>query len=103
MKGFGIMKTYSRAPLRVEAIEYSPGKGIEDGFELWTKVITNGWINNDNLIQIEREDGQLVCPFIENKRGRIFIRKGDYIIFEADNEKHVCGADKFELRYQPLD
>lgn len=97
------MKAYIRAALNVKAVEYQPGEGIEDGFELWTNVITNGWINNDNLIQIKREDGQIVCPFIENKRGRIFIRKGDYVILEEDNEKHVCGAEKFHLRYEPLE
>lgn len=97
------MKHYIRAALNVKAIAYEPGQQLEDGFELWSKVITNGWINNEHLVQIKREDGQLVCPFIENKRGRIFIREGDYIIVEEDNEKHVCGSEKFHLRYKPLD
>lgn len=96
------MKEYNRAALKVKAVQYNPGENIEDGFELWTKVITNGWIKNDNLVQIKMEDGRIVCPFIENKRGRIFIREGDYIIIEEDNEKHVCGSEKFHLRYTPL-
>jgi len=29
----------------------------------------------------------------------IFIREGDYIIKEKDDERHVCGADKFSERY----
>lgn len=97
------MKEYNRAALRVKAVQYAIGQGIEDGFELWTKVITNGWIKNDNLVQFKRDDGVIVCPFIENKRGRIFIREGDYVITEEDNEKHVCGAEKFSRRYTPLD
>lgn len=97
------MKKYMRTALEVEAVQYAPNQSLEDGFELWTKVITNGWINSDNLVQIKREDGTLVCPFIENKRGRVFIKEGDFIISEADNEKHVCGARKFANRYQEMD
>lgn len=97
------MKKYIRTALNVEAAQYEQGKQLEDGFELWTSVITNGWINTDNLIQIEREDGKLVCPFVENKRGRIFIRKNDYIICEEDGEKHVCSFEKFHKRFQSAD
>lgn len=94
------MKKYNRIALDVEAIQYTPGQSLEDGFELWTKVITNGWITHDNLVQIKKEDGSLVVPFIENKRGRVFIREGDYIIYEGDNERHVCGNEKFHKRYK---
>lgn len=93
------MKTYIRAALNVQAAPYEEGKNLEDGFELWTNVITHGWINTDRLIQIKREDGKLVCPFVENKRGRIFIRENDYIICE-DGEKHVCGAERFHNRFK---
>ena len=91
---------YERTPLIVDAKQYEIGKGMEDGFELYTRIITNGWICHDNLIQHIRPDGTVVCPFIQNRRSIIFIRQGDYIITEADKERHVCGADKFSLRYK---
>lgn len=92
---------YKRADLEVEAVKYEEGKGMEDGFELWTKVLTNGWIVAEDLVQIVRPDGTIVCPFIQNRRGVIFLRKGDYIIYEADGEKHCCGENKFAERFQP--
>lgn len=94
---------YERASFIVDAEQYEIGKGMEDGFELYTKVITNGWISPDNLVQHLRPDGTVVCPFIQNRRGIIFIRQGDYIITESDNERHVCGADKFPLRYKAME
>ncbi len=97
------MKTrYERASLIVDAEQYELGKGMEDGFELYTKVVTNGWISHDNLVQFTRPDGAVVCPFIRNRRGIIFIREGDYIITEGDHERHVCGADKFSKRFMPV-
>lgn len=95
------MEKYIRTALQVEAGRYEPGKSMEDGFELWTSVVTNGWVTNDDLVQLKREDGKLVCPFIVNKRGRLFIRNGDYIITEVDGEKHVCSKEKFQLRFHP--
>lgn len=91
---------YERASLLVTAKQYELNKGMEDGFELYTKVVTNGWITSDNLIQVKRADGSVVCPFIQNRRGVVFIREGDYIITEGDNERHVCGADKFSQRFR---
>ena len=96
------MDNYKRKPLDVQAVQYEPGKGLEDGFELYTNVITNGWIVADNIVQIKKEDGSIVCPFIENKRGRVFIRRGDYIIYEADSERHVCGCEKFNNRFDKV-
>ena len=40
---------------------------------------------------------------ITNRRGMIFIREGDYIITEADGQRHVCGADKFHQRFAPIE
>ncbi len=97
------MKKYERASLVVEAEQYELNKGMEDGFELYVKVVTNGWVSPENLIQIHRPDGTVVCPYLKNRRGVIFIREGDYIILEGDNQKHVCGADKFSSRFRPLD
>ncbi len=93
---------YIRASLTVEAEKYEVGKGLEDGFQPWAEVITNGWIVSDGLVQIEREDGTIVCPFIQNRRGIIFIREGDYIIYEDGGERHCCGGDKFANRFKPM-
>ena len=59
---------YERTPLIVDAKQYEIGKGMEDGFELYTRIITNGWICHDNLIQHIRPDGTVVCPFIQYGR-----------------------------------
>lgn len=93
---------FLRTSLEVKAEKYEPNKNMEDGFELFSKVITNGWIVSEGLVKITREDGSVICPFIQNRRGLIFIREGDYIIYEADGERHVCGADKFNNRFKPL-
>ena len=58
-------KKYLRSSLSVEAEKYEPGKNMEDGFEPWTKVVTAGWIITEGLVKLERENGQLVCPFIK--------------------------------------
>lgn len=94
---------YERASLIVDAQQYELNKGLEDGFELYTKVITNGWVSSDHLIQVTRPDGAVVCPFIQNRRGIVFIREGDYIITEGDNERHVCGSDKFAQRFRRIE
>lgn len=85
----------------VDAVQYEIGSGLEDGFQLWSEVITNGYITTDNLVKITREDGSIVCPFIRNKRGLVFIRYGDYIISE-NGERHACGDEKFHDRYEPV-
>ncbi len=97
------MKKYRRVSLNVEAQKYEPGKGMEDGFTLWSDVITNGWIVTDKLIKITRDNGEVVCPFIQNRRGVIFIRTGDYIIYEEGGERHCCGADKFPNRFKEIE
>lgn len=97
------MKKYRRVSLNVEAEKYEPGKGMEDGFSLWSDVITNGWIVTDKLIKITRDNGEVVCPFIQNRRGVIFIRTGDYIIYEEGGERHCCGEDKFANRFKEVE
>lgn len=94
---------YKRASLDVEAVKYELGKDMEDGFESWTKVVTNGWISTEGLIKVTKEDGRVVCPFIKNRRGVIFIREGDYIIYEEGGERHCCGEDKFSTRFSPIE
>lgn len=97
------MKKYTRSSFEVEAEVYELGKGMEDGVMPWTSVVTTGWIRTENLIKVTNEDGTVVCPFIQNRRGLIFLREGDYIITEKDAERHVCGADKFFKRYHPVE
>ena len=89
-----------RIALEADVKKYEPG--MEDGEELWADVVTKGWIVTDFLIKWKREDGSIVCPYIENRRGRVFIAEGDYLITDADGTRHVCGADKiWELYEKP--
>ena len=81
-------------------LESEVGKGMEDGFELFSDVVTKGWIVTDSLVKIERPDGTIVCPYIKHRRGRTFIGEGDYIIVQQDGTKNVCGADKVWTRYE---
>lgn len=80
--------------------KYEQDKGMEDGFELLSDVVTKGWIVTDFLIKVKREDGAIVCPYIKNRRGRTFIGAGDYIVVDSDGTRHVCGADKIWSRYE---
>jgi len=98
------MTKYKRAALEVVAAKYEVGKGMEDGFQSLSKIVTNGWINTENLVKVQKDDteGHIVCPFISNRRGLIFINEGDYIIVDGDDERHVCGGEKFHDRYSPI-
>lgn len=89
----------TRVPLEAEVIQYEVGQGLEDGFELWSDVVTKGWIVTDFLVKLTRENGVIVCPYIKNRRGRTFIGVGDFIVVDEDGTKHVCGADKVFQRY----
>lgn len=102
MEGGDIMRCV-RTAIKAEAVQYEVGKGLEDGFELFTDVVTKGWIVTDNLVEIERENGAIVCPYISHRRGHTFIQYGDYIIKDEDGTKHVCGKDKFEKRYEIIE
>lgn len=89
-----------RISLETDIEKYEIGKGLEDGFELLSDVVTKAWNNTDFLVKIKQEDGSIVCPYIVQRRGRTFIGEGDYIIKEADGSRHVCGADKIWQRYE---
>lgn len=92
-----------RVGLESTVEQYEVGKGMEDGFELWTEVVMQGWIVTDFLVKIEKEDGTIVCPYIKNRRGYTFIGEGDYIITDSDGSRHVCGADKIWTRYEKVE
>jgi len=92
-----------RVGMDADVVKYELGKGMEDGFELWTDVVTKGWIVTEFLVKTERENGVLVCPYIIHRRGRTFINEGDYIITDADGTRHVCGADKIFSRYEKVE
>ena len=62
-----------RLSLESDIHKYETGKGMEDGFELWTDIVTKGWIVTDFLVKVTREDGMIVCPYIKNRRGYTFI------------------------------
>ncbi len=91
-----------RTPLEAEVLKYELGKGLEDGFELLSDVITKQWFVTAKLIQTTREDGSIVCPYISHRRGKTFIGEGDYIILDDDGTKHVCGGDKIFQRYEEV-
>ncbi|WP_167957758.1 hypothetical protein [Anaerosporobacter faecicola] len=93
---------YVRTGLPVDAVQYTLNSGIEDGFELWSKIVVNGWIKTDRLIQVTRNDGTVVCPYIDTRRGRSFIKQGDYVITEEAGDRIVCGEDKFSTRYRKV-
>lgn len=93
---------YQRASLEVEAEKYELNKGLEDGFEPWTNVVTHGWVAADGLVKVEQKNGQFLCPFIRNRRGIVFIRENDYIIYEEGGERHCCGSDKFDSRFKKM-
>ena len=92
-----------RSALVADVYKYEPGKGLEDGYELFSDVVTKGWIVTDQLIREERPDGRVFTPYISHRRGRTFINEGDYIIVDEDGTKHVCGADKIFNRYAPIE
>ena len=93
----------TRVAFEVDVEKYEPGKGLEDGFELWTDVVTKGWFVVDSLVQIKKENGAIVCPYILHKRGKTFIGEGDYIITSEDGTKNVCSEDKIFDRYKPIE
>lgn len=92
-----------RAALTVDVEKYEVGQGMEDGVELWTDVVTRGWFATDRLVQIKKENGAIVCPYILHKRGKTFIAEGDYIITDVDGSRHVCSGDKIFERYKPIE
>lgn len=92
-----------RTSIEADVYKYEVGKQMEDGFELWSDVVTKGWIVTDTLVKITRENGDIVCPYIMHRRGRTFIGEGDYIIHETDGTKHVCGEDKIFMRYEEIE
>lgn len=91
-----------RVSMESDIEKYETGKDLEDGFEVWSDVVTTGWIVTDNLVKVEKENGFIVCPYILHRRGRTFINEGDYIITDADGTKHVCGEDKIFSRYEKI-
>ncbi len=90
----------TRVPLEADVEKYETGKGLEDGFEPLSDVITKGWIVTDALVKVKRDNGTIVCPYVMHRRGRTFIAEGDYVITDADGTKHVCGEDKIFKRYR---
>lgn len=92
---------YSRVAFEVEAEQYEIGKNMEDGCEFWSDIVIQGWIQTEHLVKITRPNGKIVCPYINTRRGRLFIEDGDYIVTEADGSRHLCGHGTFLGRYTP--
>lgn len=92
-----------RVPLTAEVEKYELNQNLEDGFELWSSIVTTVGINTDKLVKVKRDDGSVVCPYVEHHRGRTYIREDDYIILDEDGTKHVCGANKIFSRYEKVE
>ncbi|MCD7708692.1 MAG: hypothetical protein LUI02_02330 [Clostridiales bacterium] len=92
-----------RTGLEVEVEKYELGQGMEDGFELWANLVTQGWIATDHLIKVTQDDGSIVCPYVKDHRGCRFIWDGDYVIIDEDGAKHVCGPDRIWDRYEKIE
>ena len=56
-----------RIPLESEVDKYEVGKGMEDGFELFSDVVTKGWIVTDSLV---KSFLSIVVSFPAKKRSR---------------------------------
>ena len=98
----GAVMKCRRTSIEAEVVKYEQGKGLEDGYELWSDIVTKIWIVTDSLIKVTKPDGSILCPYISHRRGRTFINEGDYIIIDEDGTKHVCGEDKIFTRYEPV-
>ena len=93
----------TRIPMEAEVTKYELGKGLEDGFELFSDIVTKGWIITDKLLKVVRDKGSIVCPYIRHRRGVTFIQEGDYVIVDSDGTKQVVGGDKVFTRYKPVE
>ena len=89
---------YIRTPIKADIEKYEIGKGLEDGFEFYSNVITHNFVDYEKLIQVD-VNGQTQCPYILTRRGKTFIKENDYIVTEEDGTKLVCGGDKVHSRY----
>ena len=52
----------TRIPMEAEVTKYELGKGLEDGFELFSDIVTKGWIITDKLLKVVRDNGSIVLP-----------------------------------------
>lgn len=92
-----------RTPIKSTVYKYELGKGFEDGFEPYSEVVTKGWFVTDNLVKVTRDNGLIVCPYINHRRGRTFVCENDYVIVDDDGTKHLCGHDKIFDRYDIIE
>lgn len=92
-----------RVGLEADVYKFEFGKGLEDGYELLSDVVTQVWIETSSLLKVMDPNGNIECPYITHRRGRTFIEVDDYIIIDSDGTKHVCGSDKIFLRYKPIE
>lgn len=97
-----IMK-YRRSALECNVVKYETDKNLEDGFELFSDVVTKGWIVVDHLKKVTFPDGSIMCPYVSHRRGKTFINENDYIIVDSDGTKHVCGEDKVWSRFEKVE
>ena len=92
-----------RTALECEVVKYETDKNLEDGFELFSDVVTKGWIIVEHILKVTFPDGRIMCPYISHRRGKTFINVNDYIVLDSDGTKHVCGEDKVWHRFEKLE
>lgn len=92
-----------RTALECEVVKYETDKNLEDGFELFSDVVTKGWIIVEHILKVTFPDGRIMCPYISHRRGKTFINLNDYIVLDSDGTKHVCGEDKVWHRFEKLE
>ena len=61
------------AAFEVDVEKYEARKGLDDGAELWTEVVTRGWSVTDSLDQIKKDNDAIVCSYIIHKCRKKFI------------------------------
>jgi hypothetical protein len=104
------MAAYRKKPVVIEAEVYR--EGLEDGFEEYRS-------DADPFIPIPKElepvafdwvlpqpgGGEWVArlPYIQTLEGRLYIRRGDWIIVGVEKERYPCKPSVFEAMYEPAE
>lgn len=93
-----VLPDYVKKPIKVEAVVYKEGIGLEDGFDGEEEAYASGLTLGSYESPVE--DGRI--PYILTLEGKHYIQKGDYIITGVRGERYPCKADIFEETYEPI-
>jgi len=84
---------YVKKPITIEADVYE--EGMEDGFI----TTVSGCVTQYTSYRLDESS----VPYIETLEGKMFIRKGDYIITGIAGERYPCKPDIFNKTYERVD